>query len=158
MTTSLAGNPVPATSAATSAARRVRRFTGCLYLFTAGIHVGLVAADAQFYRPFADQALVGFVRTGWREIFMADPVLWGLLVAVGEAALGVLLLSAGRAVQVGWVGVIACHALLMLFGVGFWLWALPVLAVLVPAAVRDWPGLAGPRPPRPPRASYQGVR
>ena len=152
MTTRLAGSP----ERTTSAARRVRRFTGCLFLFTSGIHVGLVAADPQFYRPFADQALVGFVRTGWSEIFMANPVLWGLMLAAGEAALGVLLLApAARAVRVGWAGVIGFHLLLMLFGFGFWLWALPVLAVLVPAAVRDRPRLGAPRRLR---ASYEGVR
>lgn len=50
-------------------------------------------------------------------------------------------LVGGRAARVGWVGVITFHLLLMLFGVGFFLWSVPALAVLVVAAVRDWPRL-----------------
>jgi hypothetical protein len=37
--------------------------------------------------------------------------------------------------------VIAFHVLLLPFGFGIWLWSIPVLALLVPAARIDWPAL-----------------
>jgi hypothetical protein len=119
-----------------------RRVVGGFFLFTGGIHLGIVAADPEYYRPFGDDGLFGFVRTGWSEIFMAQPVFWGLMMALGESTLGVLLLAGGRPARVGWLGVVAFHLLLMLFGFGYWLWCLPALAVLVTLARRDWPALA----------------
>jgi len=114
-----------------------RRIVGCFYLFTGGIHVGIVAADPQFYRHFADGALAGVIRSGWRDVFMAHPAGWGLLLAAGELALGLLLLRGGRWARLGWAGVIGFHLALMSFGWGFWLWSVPALALLVPAAGRD---------------------
>lgn len=121
---------------------RGRRAVGGFYLFTAGIHLGIVAADPRFYGPFADGGLFGFVREGWADIVMANPSSWGLLAMLGELTLAVLLLVGGRAAKLGWAGVIVFHVLLMLFGFGFWLWSVPALAVLVPLAVRDWPSLS----------------
>jgi hypothetical protein len=74
----------------------------------------------------------------WDRIFMAAPVGWGLALSLGEAALGVLLLRGGAWAKAGWAGVIAFHLALMLFGWGFWLWSVPALAFLIPAAVADW--------------------
>ena len=122
-------------------ARRIRRFVGHLFLVTAGINAGMVAADPQAYRPFADPAALDFVQDSWEQIVMAHPAVWGLLLAGGELVLGVLLLLGGRAARVGWVGVITFHLLLMLFGPGIWLWCIPALTVLVPAAAGDWPHL-----------------
>jgi hypothetical protein len=69
---------------------------------------------------------------------MAQPVAWILLLAVVEILIGALLLSwAPSAVRIGWAGVIGFHVLLMLFGIGFWLWCVPVLAAVVPLARRD---------------------
>jgi hypothetical protein len=59
----------------------------------------------------------------------------------GELTLGLLLLAGGTWARVGWVGVIAFHVALMLFGWGFWIWSVPVLVFLVVAARRDWPAL-----------------
>jgi hypothetical protein len=125
----------------------VRRAVACLYLVSGGINAGIALADAETYRTFADTSFLPFVTDAWRSVVMAHPVVWILALAVGEIALGVLLLMGGRAARAGWVGVIAFHVMLMLFGFGFWLWCVPALAVLVPAAVRDWPRLAqAPRP------------
>lgn len=110
--------------------RTARRTVGGLFLWTGGIHVGILSADPTTYRHFADQALFGFVTRGWAEAFMAQPRLWALTLAIAETAAGVLLLTRGRAVAVGWAAVIVFHALLMLFGFGFWLWAVPALVLL----------------------------
>jgi hypothetical protein len=124
---------------------RVRRFTGGFFLLTAGVHLGIVVADPQFYRTFAEGSPFAFVRDGWTDIVMANPAAWGLLAFAGELLTGLLLLSRGWRVRLGWVLVIAFHCLLLLFGPGFLLWSVPVLAVLVPAARRDWPAVdAGP--------------
>lgn len=119
------------------------------FLWTSGIHAGIVAADPQFYRHFAATSFLPFVRHGWADIVMADPVVWGLLLATGEATLGALLLIGGRAAKAGWVGVVSFHLLLMLFGFGFWLWSVPALMILVPLLRVDWPGLGEPAPPLP---------
>ena len=79
---------------------------GGFFLTMGGVHVGLVSADTDVYRRFADEALFGFVRDGWQDIFMAQPALFGLLLAAGEITLGVLLLRGGRAATVGWAGVV----------------------------------------------------
>ena len=114
-----------------------RSLVGCFFVMMAGVHLGLVAADPSVYRHFADEALFGFVRTGWREVFMADPAFWGLCVMTGELILGALLLVGGRVATVGWVGVLTFHVLLMLFGPGFWLWSVPAVALLLFLARRD---------------------
>jgi hypothetical protein len=107
-----------------------------------GVHIGIVAADTETYRHFADGALFGLVRTGWSEVFMATPVVWGLLLAAGEVLMGSLLLRGGRPARVGWGCVVLFQMLLMLFGWGFWAWSVPALYVLVRGAKTDWPSLS----------------
>ena len=138
-----------------------RRFIGGFYLVMGGINAGIVAADPQTYRRFADGAFWPFVTTSWHDVVMAAPTFWFLLLAAGEVVLGSLLLRDGRAARAGWAGVIAFHVLLMSFGFGFWLWCLPALAFLATAARSDWGSLAdAPRPPTttvPPPMPIQGV-
>ena len=110
---------------------------GAFYLSMGGVHLGIVAADPETYRHFADSGLFGFVRDGWQDIFMTSPEVFGLLLAAGETVLGVLLLLGGRAAFVGWAGAIAFHLLLMLFGFGIWVWCIPALALLVHLARQD---------------------
>jgi len=121
--------------------RRARSVVGGFFLTMGGVHIGIVAAGPTFYGRFADAAFFSFVRTGWSEIFMASPVFWGLCLALGEILLGTCLLLGGRYARVGWVGVITFHLLLMLFGLGTWLWCLPALAVLVTLARLSWSDL-----------------
>ena len=119
----------------------VRRFVGGFYLVMGGINAGIVAADAATYRTFADGSFWPFVTDTWRDVVMAHPVPWLLALAAGEVVLGLLLLRGGAGARVGWTGVIVFHVLLMSFGLGFWLWSVPALLVLVPAARSDWPAL-----------------
>jgi hypothetical protein len=121
-----------------------RRIIGGFYLFTGGIHVGIVAADPQFYDPFADEALFSWVRTAWSDIFMAAPATWGLVVALGEVVLGVALLLGGRWAKLGWAGVVAFHLGLMLTSWGIWVWCIPALVILGTLARADWPRLSTP--------------
>ncbi|WP_202129038.1 hypothetical protein [Pseudarthrobacter sp. ATCC 49987] len=117
---------------------RPGRVVGGFFLFTGGIHLGIVAAGPEFYRHFADGALLPFITAAWRDVFMANPAAWGLALSLGEVALGLLLLRGGPWATVGWAGVTAFHLGLMLFGWGFWLWSVPALAFLVPSAVAHW--------------------
>ena len=127
----------------------LRRAVGGFFIFTGGVHLGMVAADVEVYRHFADGSLLPFVRDAWTDVFMAHAAVWALLVMTGELAMGLLLLRGGAAAKVGWAGVIAFHVCLMLFGWGFWFWSVPVLVFLVWAARRDWPALGGAAPLRP---------
>jgi hypothetical protein len=113
---------------------RPGKIVGGFFLFTGGIHLGIVAADPEFYRHFADEALLPFITLAWRDVFMANPAAWGLALCLGEVALGLLLFRGGAWATAGWAGVIAFHLGLMLFGWGFWLWSVPALAFLVPSA------------------------
>ena len=122
-----------------------RMLVGGFFLVMGGVHLGLVSADAEVYRHFADEALFSFVRTGWQDIVMAAPTVYGLLLMGGEVLAGALLLTGGRAAQVGWVAVIVFHVLLMLFGWWIWVWSVHALALLTWLARRDL-GWAGVRP------------
>jgi hypothetical protein len=122
-----------------------RKLVGGLFLVSAGIHIGLVSADVQVYRHFADGGLFPFVREGWQDVVMVHPAAWCLLLAAGELLIGTLLMVGGRAARWGWIFAIGFHLLLMLFGFGFWLWSVPALVVLVVLARNDRPPLPGSR-------------
>jgi hypothetical protein len=114
-----------------------RKSVGSFFLFTAGIHVGIVAADTESYRPFAEGALFGAIREAWDAVFMAHPTFWGLVLAAGEVVLGLLLLAGGRWARIGWAGVIAFHLALLLFGWWAWAWCLPALVLVTAAATAE---------------------
>lgn len=141
--TSVTAHPVPSSAVRGDRRHPARSVVGGCYLFTGGVHLGIVAADTGFYRDFADNALVPFVHDRWSDVFMPDASFWGLCLMFGETVLGILLFLGGRWAKVGWSGVIAFNALLMLFGWGFFLWSVPAVALLTFLAVRDWPRLSG---------------
>lgn len=110
---------------------------GGFFLVMGGVHLGLVAADPEVYRHFADHGLFPFVRDGWREIVMAAPAAYGLLLMAGEITAGSLLLVGGGAARIGWCAVIVFHLLLLLFGWWIWVWCVPALALLTWLARSD---------------------
>jgi hypothetical protein len=110
---------------------------GGFYVTMGGVHLGIVADDPETYRHFADGALFAFISDAWQDIFMPHAAVFGLLLMAGEITLGTLLLIGGRCAKIGWIGVIAFHVALMLFGFGTWLWCIPALVVLVLLARRD---------------------
>jgi hypothetical protein len=141
MSTALEHAHTPVADHRSGRAGAVRRFVGGFYLFTAGVNAGMALADPEVYREFASEAFFSFVTNAWQDVVMSHPVPWFAALAAGELVLGLLLLRGGLAARVGWAGVLAFQVLLMLFGFGFWMWSLPVLAVLVPVVWRDWPRL-----------------
>jgi hypothetical protein len=99
------------------------------------VHTCLALLDTESYRPFADAALVDWVLREWQTVFMADPRLWALVLAISQLLIASLLLFARR---IGYVGVIAFTLALMLFGWTFWWWGVPALALAIPAAVHEF--------------------
>ncbi len=138
MTVTSAAPLLPPLVERSAPSRLGRTLVGGFFLVMGGVHLGLVAADPQVYQHFADHGLFGFVRTGWADIVMASPALYGLLLMAGELTAGALLLTGGRAARVGWVAVIAFHVLLLVFGWWIWAWCLPALALLTWLAGRDF--------------------
>jgi hypothetical protein len=119
-------------------------YVGWFFLWTSGVHVGIVAADPGLYRHFADGSLVPALAEIWRSTFMGHPVIYGLVVALGEATLAMLLLGPRERRHIGWIGTIAFHVALMCFGWGFWLWCVPALALLLRGARADRATADGP--------------
>jgi hypothetical protein len=115
---------------------RLARAVGGFFLWTSGIHVGIVAAAPELYRSFADGAMP-FVRDAWADVFMAHPALWGLAIALGQLLIGLTTLRGGRWTLLGLSGAIAFHGCLQLFGWGFALWTVPAVAVLAEAMRRE---------------------
>lgn len=153
MTTTLQPRTSPAAvPSGRTRASAVRRFVGGFYLVSGGVNAGIVVADPETYRTFADESFWPFVTDAWQSVVMAHPVAWILALAAGEVTLGLLLLRGGAAAKVGWAGVIAFHVLLMSFGFGFWLWCVPALLLLVPVARADWPALGSGSTPTSVRA------
>ena len=111
---------------------------GGFYLAMAGINAGLAIADASLYRHFADAGLFGFVRDGWAQVVMVHPQVWVALLAAAEALIGASLLAGGRFARAGWMGVLAFHVLLLPFGFGVWIYAVPALVFFAWLAHRDW--------------------
>jgi hypothetical protein len=68
---------------------------------------------------------------------MAHPAVCGLALALGELAIGVLILLGGRFARYGLLGAIAFHVALLLFGWGLLLWSVPALLLLVPLYRRE---------------------
>jgi hypothetical protein len=120
----------PATSTPRTPGVVLRISLGLLFLWGSGVHVGIVSGDPELYRHVADGAWFPGVRAAWRDIFMAAPAFWGLAVAAGELAIATLLLTGGRRARLGIAGAAAFHVGLMLLGWGFWMWSVPVLALL----------------------------
>jgi hypothetical protein len=113
------------------------RYVGRFFLWTSGVHVGIVAADPGLYRHFADDALLWGLTAAWRSTFMPHAAIAGLVVAAGEAMFGLLLLGPWSWRRLGWGGTIVFHLALMAFGWGFWLWCVPATALLARGAIED---------------------
>ena len=114
------------------------------YACMGGVHIGLVAADPQVYAGFADSSPWEWVRVAWADTFVAHPIVWGLFVAFLQVGLAALLLTGGRAAELGWVGVVAFQIPLVLFGWVYLLWTVPVLTALIVSARADWSHLPPP--------------
>src|SRR6516162_9662790 len=113
-------------------------------LFIAGgalLHVVNLATGSD-YAGSADPAHFGWVTHTWNAIVVPDHVLFIGLLAVFEAAAGVLAISGGRKTQLGYLAVIAFYLALWLFGWIEVVWVLvmlPAMLLLLRAELRATP-------------------
>lgn len=119
--------------------RRVGAGAGVMMAAGAALNTVLVTVRPDVYRALGDWfvevapwGLAPQMRL-WSATFAEHPRVWGVVVGVGfEAVVAALALSGDpRRRAVGLAGVSAFH--FGLLGMGLWAWALPVLAVVVPA-------------------------
>ena len=104
---------------------------GGLMLLGGAVFNSIQLMSGNDYSGFADQAHFGWVASAWEAVVPANHVLLIGLLIVFEAAVGVLILSGGPRTQLGYLGAIAFHVALWLFG-----WFLTVYCLLmVPALV-----------------------
>jgi hypothetical protein len=126
-------------------ARVGRLAFGVMFTGGAAIHVAIVVTGTETYQHFADTAFLPFVKRGWLSVFMPHAALLGLLLAAFELAVGLLILAGGPETRLGLLAAIAFHLGLMLFGWGFWLWSIPMLAMLVALLRFDFGNALGSR-------------
>lgn len=109
----------------------LRVLFGGMFVLSAAAHVFLLSANPTVYAGFADSALFGFVRTAWSDYVAGSPVPAVAALAFFECAVGLLVLfGTPRFAFTGTALMAAFHIALMAFGWGFWLWSVPMLALL----------------------------
>jgi hypothetical protein len=92
------------------------------------LHVVNLALGAT-YTGFAGPAFFPWVTSAWEAVVVPHALLFIGLLALFEAAVGVLALAGGRATQIGYAGVTAFYLLLWIFG---WMELVWVLVMIVP--------------------------
>jgi uncharacterized membrane protein len=83
------------------------------------------------YSGFADPAYFAWTTDAWQAVVVPNAVLFIGLLAVFEAAVGVLAVSGGRWTRLGYAGVIAFYLALWLFGWMETVWVLVMLPAMV---------------------------
>ena len=117
-------------------------------LFIAGgalLHVINLATGSD-YAGFADPAHFGWVTHAWNVVVVPNHVLLIGLLALFEAAAGVLVLSGGRRTELGYLAVIAFYLALWPFGWIETVWVLimlPAMLLLLRAERRAAPASQG---------------
>jgi hypothetical protein len=105
------------------------RAFGGMFLAGAATHIVLVTARPSSYDSFADTSWWPFITHTWRSVLVPHVYYLIPLLVVFEAADGLLIL--GRTHRRTGIGAaIAFNAALVLFGWGFCLWSVPVIALL----------------------------
>jgi len=115
-----------------TAARYVGRAATAVLFIVGGalLHVINLVSGAD-YSGFADPAHFARVTSAWQAIVVPNHVLFIGLLAVFEAAVGVLALGGGRWTQLGYAGVIAFYLALWPFGWIETVWCLVMLPAMV---------------------------
>jgi len=103
---------------------------GGMFLAGAATHIMLVTTRPSLYDSFADGSWWPFIAHAWRSALVPHVHYLIPLLAVFEAATGLLILSRTyRRIGIG--AAIAFNAALILFGWGFCLWSVPVIVILM---------------------------
>lgn len=101
-----------------------------MFILGALANLVLVMVDPGIYGSFADASFLPFVTRTWVSVVAPHATLFVSLLVVFELAVGISILRGGRWARFGLAAAIAFHAGLMFFGWGFWLWSVPMIAVL----------------------------
>jgi hypothetical protein len=102
---------------------------GGMFLAGAAAHIVLVSTRPAAYNSFADGSWWPLVAHAWRSVLVPSVQYVIPLLIVFECIVGMLIL--GRAHRrLGIAAAIAFNAALILFGWGFCLWSIPVIALL----------------------------
>jgi hypothetical protein len=106
------------------------RAFGGLFLAGTATHIILLTTRPSSYDSFADGSWWPFIGHAWRSVLVPNVHYLIPLLVLFEAAIGLLILSrAYRRIGIG--AAIAFNAALVLFGWGFCLWSVPVIALLL---------------------------
>lgn len=117
-----------------------RIFVGVFFIIMAvavNVLLSIVAPD-QFVRLGTDAPLIPFYSWFFEHVVALAPPLVGVLAAVGEIAIGLLILGSGRSVKLGLLGAIAFLIVITPLGV----WTLPNLVLAASLAwllTKDYP-------------------
>ena len=105
-----------------------RIFVGVFFIIMAvAVNAVLsITAPDQFVRLGADAPLIPFYGWFFEQVSARAPQLAGILAAVGEIAVGLLILSSGRRVKLGLIGAILF--LIVITPLGIWTLPNPILA------------------------------
>lgn len=103
---------------------------GGMFLGSAIVNVVLGIVAPGSYDSFADGSWWPFVRHAWHSVFVPNVGYFIALLVMFEATVGILILIR-RYRRIGIAAAIAFNAALILFGWGFCLWSVPVIALLL---------------------------
>jgi succinate dehydrogenase hydrophobic anchor subunit len=106
------------------------RAFGGIFLASAAVHLVFVTVTPNAYDSFADGSWWPFVTHAWHSAFIPNFGFFIALLITFEAAVGLLVLSRAYR-RVGIAAAIVFNAALILFGWGFCLWSVPVIALLI---------------------------
>lgn len=113
-------------------ALRVARITvGVLYLAGGAAVNAVLLLLGEDYADFAEGSYLAFVRHTWSTLVVPHHDLWIALLIAFEVVVGVLALRGRRGTQQAYVAALAFHIALLSFGVGFYVWSLPMIGALV---------------------------
>jgi hypothetical protein len=106
------------------------RAFGGIFLASAAVHLVLVTVKPSAYDSFADGSWWPFVTHAWRSAFIPNTSFFIALLIMFEVAVGLLVLSRAHR-RAGIAAAIVFNAALIMFGWGFSIWSLPVIALLI---------------------------
>jgi len=106
------------------------RAFGGLFLAGAATHIVLVTTRPSSYGSFADGSWWPLIAHAWRSVLLPNVHFLIPLLALFEAAVGLLILSRAYR-RIGIAAAIGFNAALILFGWGFCLWSVPVIVLLL---------------------------
>jgi hypothetical protein len=110
-----------------TAAQIGRASSGLLFVAAGSFFNALNLATGGDYGTFAKDSYIPFVRDTWASLVAPHQDIFIPLLVAFEAAVGLLILSGGRRMQLGFVGAIGFHVALVTFGWFFYPWSVAMV-------------------------------